>query len=209
MYHVGERFGRLTVSRFHHKEGRCVFVVCRCDCGRVKVIRVTNLLGGQKSCGCASKEYFDRGNKVKDKKLYAVYRAMKLRCNNSNMKCYNNYGGRGIKVCPAWNQKHGYWAFETWAFANGYQHGLTLDRIDNNLGYCPENCRWVSMRIQQNNKRTNRLFEFNGRTYTISELARLAGLTHAGMSRRLKVGWAIEDAIKPKRKNHEISLPRI
>ena len=116
---------------------------------------------------------------------------MKSRCNNPNDKSYSRYGGRGIKVCPEWNGD--YIAFQEWAFANGYRDDLTLDRKENNCGYCPENCRWATNKEQGNNKRNSRLIEYNGETHTLSEWAEITGMPRGVLKYRLTV-WDVEKA---------------
>jgi len=85
--------------------------------------------------------------------LYSVYQNIKDRCNNPRNHAYKNYGGRGISVCEAWNT---FEVFKKWALENGYKKGLSIDRIDNDGNYCPKNCRWATMKEQQNNRRNNR-----------------------------------------------------
>ena len=113
-------------------------------------------------------------------KLNGVYRAMKSRCNNPHNKRYKDYGARGIKVCDEWSNSekvcthYGIWskdwkAFEEWALLNGYKEGLTIDRINNNLGYSPNNCRWVDKKEQSNNRRYCRIITFNSKTQNLKQ----------------------------------------
>lgn len=99
--------------------------------------------------------------------LYTVWSRMKERCYNKNDAAYKNYGGRGIYVCDEW--KNDYLAFHEWALSSGYEYGLSIDRIDNNGPYSPENCRWATRKEQCNNRRTNLLVTYNGETKTFSQ----------------------------------------
>ena len=113
---------------------------------------------------------------------------MKDRCYNSNNQEYKHYGGRGITICEEWQTPHswkGGKAFKKWALENGYADNLTLDRIDVNKGYSPENCRWVSMKEQQNNKRNNRVITYNGKTQTIAQWSRETGIPFKTIQNRL------------------------
>lgn len=118
------------------------------------VVRLNNLRNGQsQSCGCRHREIVSANRKHGDwnKQLYKVWCAMKQRCSNPNSRVYGYYGGRGISVCREWQES--YLTFREWATASGYERGLTLDRIDNDGDYEPSNCRWVSMSVQNSNKR--------------------------------------------------------
>lgn len=133
------------------------------------------------------------GRKPKTK-LQRVYSTMKERCYNPNHVKYKNYGARGITICEEWRKSFS--NFRDWAYANGYQEGLSIDRIDNNKGYCPENCRWVSMLVQANNKTTNRIIEINGETHTMSEWSRISGIGVATIWARItKYGYSNKDAV--------------
>lgn len=145
---TGQRFGKLVVLGLegHHDKRR--HWKCVCDCGN-EVVFSTNRLRKQISCGCAKGRV---GAKVKGQRLYRIMTGMKDRCYNPNATGYKNYGGRGITICDEW--RNDFFAFRDWAYANGYAEGLTIDRIDNDKGYCPENCRWATKAEQNRNKRT-------------------------------------------------------
>lgn len=129
--------------------------------------------------------------------LHGVWQMMKQRCFNPNQRTYKWYGARGIAVCPEWLDFMG---FYKWAVANGYSDGLTLDRIDPNGNYAPENCRWVSWKKQMNNKRSNRLISAFGKTLTIQEWSEVTGIHRSTIVNRLKLGWTSEQAVTPGRR---------
>lgn len=137
-------------------------------------------------------------------RLNVIYNDMKLRCFNPKSNNFHLYGGRGITICSEWIDKEqsgiknctkGYLAFKEWAIANGYKDNLTLDRIDSNKDYCPENCRWVSPKAQSNNIRTNVYLTYNGQTKTLSQWADLLGINyHTLYSRIYQYHWSVSEA---------------
>ena len=133
----------------------------------------------------------------KGTKLYEVWCAMKARCNNPKLKVYPHYGGRGITVCEEW--LHDFEQFEKWAVANGYKENLSIDRIDNDKGYSPDNCRWATKEQQANNQRTTLTVEYNGVTKTLHEWAKVLEIKpHTLYHRIYKRGWSIERAFTEK-----------
>ena len=130
--------------------------------------------------------------------LFRTWSNAKSRCYDVNALPFRDYGGRGITVCEEW--LHDFQAFYDWAISNGYQEGLTLDRIDNNKGYSPNNCRWVTVKEQSNNRRSNTHLVFRGETKTISQWADTMGIDKETIYARLKIGWCVEKALTtPKR----------
>lgn len=145
--------------------------------------------------------------------LYIVWEGIKDRCLNKRDKAYSSYGGRGIDICDEW--KNSFVAFSEWAYANGYveeklpsgRNRLMIDRIDNNKGYYPENCRWVTAKVQNNNRRSNRYLTINGETKTIAEWTDYAHFKRNTIKNRLYRGWKVEDLLLPvgeRRKNDNI-----
>ena len=130
-------------------------------------------------------------------RLFRVWSHMRERCERKNHPYYRDYGGRGISVCEEWKE---YLPFKEWAIKSGYSERLTIDRIDYNKGYEPSNCRWATVKEQQNNKRTNRVVEYNGKPYTLSQLSELCGIKSTTLRERLRRKWSVDDAVtKPVR----------
>lgn len=154
---TGQRFGRLTVLSEHPKRYRTsVQWVCRCDCGSETIVVGNKLRNGHtKSCGCLQKERTSKAKKTHGRTrepLHVLWVGMRSRCNNENHTSYEDYGKRGITVCDEWSD---YENFRKWALQNGYKKGLEIDRIDNDKGYSPENCRWVTRKANMRNTRHN------------------------------------------------------
>lgn len=126
-----------------------------------------------------------KGRRFSDEKWYNSYKSMMHRCYNKNAANYKNYGGRGIKVCKEW---HNIETFEKWANSSGFKVGLTLDRIDVDGNYCPENCRWATQKEQCNNRRNTVYIEYNGEIHTISEWADMIGMKRSTFSNRYHKG---------------------
>lgn len=118
---------------------------------------------------------------------------MKKRCLSPSSKDYHLYGDRGITVCAEWKSDYG--TFQSWALSHGYADGLLLDRRDNDGDYCPDNCRWVDDFVQANNRRDNRYIEYRGKTYSMSDLSRIAVVSYTTLRTRLNLGWVVEDAV--------------
>ena len=156
--------------------------VCKCDCGNTKVINGNNLRQGKSTtCGCSLRKHGMRNTR-----LWNIWDGMMKRCYNPKHMWYKRYGGRGITICDEWLDDHG--AFFSWALANGYADHLTLDRIDVNGNYCPENCRWVDMKTQHNNRSNNCIVAINGVEKTIAEWASIAGIDYQTIYRRYHRG---------------------
>jgi len=199
---MGQRFGRLTVigEAESTKHGQARWL-CRCDCGTESVVRADSLKSGSiKSCGCYNTEmcisvgHKNRKHGMGRTRLYNIWSSMKARCYNANSKPYKYYGARGIAVCGEW--RNNFIAFRDWAIANGYADNLTLDRRDNNGHYTPENCRWIALREQFVNRRSNRYITYGGKRMTISQWSKEIGCSRNAIAKRLSRGWTAEQAIK-------------
>lgn len=127
-------------------------------------------------------------------KLYNVWKSMKQRCFDVNCKSFRDYGGRGIYVCNEWSSD--FLSFYNWAMNNGYKPTLTIDRVDNDGIYCPENCRWVSNSVQQSNKRNNHLLTYNGKTMTMAQWSAETGIKYQKIKDRIgRCGWSVDKTL--------------
>lgn len=199
---TGKRFGRLTVLKQNGRDKKGYIIWrCKCDCGNeCNVISRYLASNGTTSCGCYSREIHSAMLKThghSHTRLHKMWSTMIGRCCYPNVHEYENYGGRGVKVCDDWLD---YPKFEEWALANGYnpkaKHGAcTIDRIDTDKDYTPNNCRWVDMKTQQRNRRNNVRVEYNGETHCLSEWAEIVGIKYVTLYKRFINGWAFENVL--------------
>lgn len=200
---IGKKFGKLVVigRSENTKQGKAKWI-CKCECGNIKKKPVTtsDLISGKViSCGC----YYKTSNKGRNKthgdtgkRLWNIWMSMKNRCYCESNQEYKNYGGRGITVCEEW--KSNYESFKTWAMSHGYSDNLTIDRIDTDKGYFPDNCRWATYQMQENNRRNNLKITIGNQTHTIRDLSNISGIKPATIIWRYKNGWNESDLlIKP------------
>lgn len=197
----GQTFGYLyVVKRCENIKGRTAFL-CRCKCGKeTKVTSHSLNSGNTSSCGCLHKQQLAERNYrhgARYTRLYRIYRNMITRCYNSNILEYKNYGGRGIIVCKEWRES--FVAFKTWAENNGYSDNLTIDRIDTNGNYEPNNCRWITLKAQGFNKTNTKYFEYNGQKKCLAEWAEIFGINKPTLYNRIyNLGWDIKKALETK-----------
>lgn len=206
---AGSRYGSLTVLReapaTHVGKWRVRMVEARCDCGELTVARLEYLrCGHTTSCGCSRRQATRKTHGKSRTQLYATWNGMKQRCSNPNLKSFEYYGQRGIKVCDEWRE---FEPFLEWAKRTGYRRGLTIERVDVDGDYCPENCTWIPKALQSANRRpvmrSSRLLTHRGRTMTLTQWAREAGLDPATLSGRLQRGWPLQRALtEPPRQRH-------
>jgi hypothetical protein len=172
---TGMTFGRLTVIKYagvnkHQKR----LWLCSCSCGEVTILptyHLTRKVEPVRSCGCLGREILRKRSTKhgqRHNRIYYVWQNMRRRCYDDTLPQYKDYGGRGIKVCSEWDDFNNFWK---WAEKSGYSNELTIDRIDVNGNYCPENCRWVGRKKQSNNKRNNDYLTYKGVTKTRQEWA--------------------------------------
>jgi len=193
---TSKKYNRLLVLQRYEKEGKKVYWLCKCDCGNEFIARGDNLKNGEiQSCGCLHRDVMRNiktSHNQSRTKLHYVWNTILQRCENPNDKKAKDYLGRGITVCPEW---HDYIKFAQWAKDNGYKEGLSIERINNDKGYSPENCKWATAIEQANNMRSNRRIEYNGETKTLAQWARLYNINYFTLRNRLERGWSFEHAI--------------
>ena len=205
-FKIDDKYNRLTIVKMGHimygvktpkKQKACI---CRCECGNyVGPIRLVSLLNGDSmSCGCYQRELhskqmkernFKHGSAQRGKQehLYILWGAMKDRATNHNRWDAKHYADKGITLYEDWND---YEIFKEWALNNGYSEGMSIDRIDNSKGYCPENCHWIPLKNQNKNKTTNRVITVNGRSQILADWCRELNLNSKLVSSRLSRGWS-------------------
>lgn len=207
---LGTRFGMLVATSYvgADAKGQAVWE-CVCDCGGKKTAKAANLKRGRtNSCGClaqkqrifaaqSQKHPLSRTEKPKE---YKAWEGMNRRCYSPKHPSYINYGARGIKVCDRWGE----------SFANFYSdmgdapNGTSLERIDNNANYSPENCKWATRAEQANNRRSNRMLTFNGETLNVSQWSKKLGWHKSIIAGRIYCGWPVERTLTqiPHHRNH-------
>lgn len=179
---TGERFGRLTAieeaPKVVYGKGTKTRWYCRCDCGRTTIATSNNLREGRIiSCGCAKKDNAHKTHGLSNSRLFSIWENMKARCKYSSVECFKHYGGRGITVCPEWDDS--FINFYNWAVQNGYDDKLTIDRIDVNGNYEPSNCRWITMKEQSVNRRGSIKVIFHEKEIPIVQLVKEVGIKYA------------------------------
>lgn len=203
---VGQAFGKLKVIS---RGDTPAWYKCKCSCGNERLARSSELLNGTvKSCGCLFWEVLHEKNSkvgthhMTKTRLYRIWYGMRMRCTFTKNRDYMNYGGRGIKYCDQW--KH-FEPFMEWAFAHGYEEHLTLERVDVNGNYEPDNCKWITGKEQYYNKTTNRYIEHNGEKKTVAQWAKEIGISRQGLRYRLEAGWTINQMLSEKNQGQDRS----
>jgi len=208
----GDIFGRLLVLNYIYTKNNKKYYKCKCSCGNYCIKDKKYLLHSKScSCGCLKSE---ESKKIQLKnckthglsrtKLYSRWNIIKNRCYDEKNIGYKNYGGRGIKLCDEW--KNNFSNFYDWALKNGYKDNLTIDRIDCDGNYCPENCRWVNMKIQNNNRRNNHLITINGETKTLSLWLKYYNISDSAYYNRLKNGMSEIEALTKKKDEKKVRI---
>lgn len=193
---VGSVYGKLTVLGEGNKKvlpsGQTNRVlICKCECGKTKEVRIMHLVRDKiRSCGCLSRL---KNGKISTK-LYKVLKGMNERCDGKT-KNSNCYFLKGITVCDEW--KNDFMSFIKWAESNGYKEGLQIDRIDNSKGYFPENCRWVTPKVNANNKDTTLFVTYKNEKIALKLILERQNRDndYYTIRRRLKRNWNADDAI--------------
>ena len=204
---TGRKFGRLTVIERaedyitpsdgrHRARWKCI-----CECGNYTFSRQTSLLHGDAlSCGCLRDERFLNGVSKHNgvgTRLYNIWNSMRQRCNNPKNRAYHNYGGRGIKICKEWDN---FATFRDWAISTGYDEKaaygqFTLDRVDVDGSYSPDNCKWITMREQGLNKRNTVKLTYNGVTMPLKMWAKTLNLNYSTLWKRYSLGKTPEQIL--------------
>lgn len=179
----GHSFSYLTVlHRDINPKHKRVMWKCVCKCGNTTVVSGCDLKSGHTmSCGCKKFESHNATHGLSKSRMYYIWDSMVQRCYNPNNKSYNRYGSRGITMCDEWHNS--FKSFNEWAMSNGYSANLSIDRIDNDGNYTPDNCRWVDFETQVNNRRTNIRIQHNGKDLTLAQWCRINGADY-------KSSWA-------------------
>lgn len=204
---TGQTFGRLYVVKLSKKEVRGkrsrYYWLCQCECGKQCEVRTDCLTtGNTESCGCIHKEVAiqnvskHHSHKMSGTCLYHVWQKMKYRCCNQNSNDYERYGGRGITVCDEWLI---FEKFALWAMSRGYSEHLSIDRIDNNKGYYPENCRWTDSRTQARNRRSNIKVIYEGKKITLAEASEKTKIAFSTLRQRKEQGKQGKDLFRAPR----------
>ena len=197
---TNNRYNHWTVLRFDKRVGCSYYWICQCDCGTIRSVASSSLKSGaSKCCGCIkhpTMHNLTHGGKCE--RLYGVWSGIKCRCYNSHDRAYQWYGARGIKVCDEW--LNDYASFRDWAIKNGYDENAakfacTIDRIDTNGDYSPDNCRFSNMVGQNNNRRSNVVITLNGESHTLKEWSKITGLSYAMLKKRRQYGWNADKII--------------
>ncbi len=198
----GMQFGRLFVRSYAGKRNGRVMWECLCECGTFKVISSGSItMGHAKSCGCLAVDAKKKGqlalvkrntrHMLSNSHEHRTWVRMRWRCTNPNCDSYPHYGGRGIRICERWS------VFENFLADVGNAPSKThsIDRIDVNGNYCPENCRWATPMEQCNNRRSSRFLTHDGQTKTVTEWARYLGVDKGTIFARLRLGWSVDKAL--------------
>lgn len=209
---TGQVFGKLTVIGPYSRRNNKTFWWGKCECGAEKWFYAESLkIGHSKSCGChsriaCSEKLAIYGTPSRKFREYRIWQSMKSRCKYSNRPSWADYGARGITVCDRWNQS--FQAFiDDMGLCPSDKH--SIDRIDNDLGYCPENCRWATTKEQALNSRHNRLITFDGETKPLLKWAESTGLDRTIIQSRIDYyGWSIERALTTPKINRGVRRDR-
>ena len=193
---TGKTFGRLTVTSFEGSLNNNRIWTCQCRCGSKKSLSTYSLTSGMtKSCGCLHREGLIERNKshgLSKSRQYKCWRHMIERCFDKNNKDAKHYMERGISCCKKWKTFEGFWD----DMKSSYSDGLTLERVDNSMGYSKENCKWATRSEQSNNTRRCRFISFRGRTMNVSQWARSLGMRPSVLfCRMFQYGWSIEKSL--------------
>lgn len=191
---TGMSFGMLTVVGYSHSDRKWnSFWSCKCSCGGTRTARMDRLKALLiNNCGCVRAKTLKSTAAIKHKRIHRIWRGMKERCGNENAVDFSSYGAVGISVCDEWLD---FDRFLEWSLANGYNDNLTIDRIDNGKGYSPSNCRWATYIQQANNRTNNVVIEYYGERLSVSQWAKIFGISTSTIYMRRHKGWTDEECL--------------
>lgn len=187
IYYIGKKYNNWTIIGISNRPRKCgVEVICKCNCGTERIIQLNALIRNKtKSCGCLNKVTYN----TKDS-LYKIYLHMKGRCYCKTDKKYKNYGERGIKICNDWLQDYN--NFLSWSLKHGYKPGLTIERIDVNGNYEPNNCKFITISEQSKNKTTSHYYKYYNKVYSLKELSNIFTHSYKYLYREIVVNKNLE-----------------
>lgn len=195
----GDKYGKLTIIKEVEKTGADRRFACECECGNSRVVSLNSLrTGNTKSCGCLHSETSSANGKtctthgMTQTKLYNIWRGMKKRCFVLSNPSFKDYGKRGISVCSEWLGECGSTNFIEWALSHGYREGLSIERVDVNKDYSPQNCTFIDIGMQGDNRRNSKRIAYNGKVMLLKEWADALEMNYGALKRRLQIGWSIE-----------------
>lgn len=178
--YIGQKYNHWTIIDISTRPKLCgIEFICKCDCGTIRTIQLSSLIRNKtKSCGCINRVNYDTKSS-----LYKIYLHMKGRCYCKTDKKYKNYGKRGIKICKEWLEDYN--VFLNWSIKNGYKEGLSIERIDVNGDYKPDNCKFISISEQTKNKTTSHYYKHNGKIYSLKELTTIFAHSYKYLHREI------------------------
>ena len=201
--YTGKKYGMLTPIRRLEKSKNGYYIwLCKCDCGNEVERTVDVFTRGLSSCGCKQNKNIINMNKkntthnMSKTRLYGIYKNMLSRCYREKDIHYSAYGARGITICEEWLNDRS--KFFEWALSNGYSDNLTIERIDNDKGYYPDNCAWVTKEMQYKNKRQNIMITYEGKTLCAEDWSKVTGIPSMTIRWRYKHGWSAERTLTTK-----------
>lgn len=208
---TGQRFGRLLVLHSAPSKGKynSTYWKCRCDCGNEKIILTRSLTHNKvKSCGCLRTEKLrERATHgMSETRFYGIWMGIKNRCNNINEPAYKYYGARGIRVCDRWLESFENFRDDMYQSYSNHikkfgKDNTTIERKENNGNYCSKNCEWSDKKKQCNNRRSNRLITYKGKTQNISQWAKEVNVSRYNIAFRLKMKWSMDKVFNNKNYN--------
>lgn len=192
MENIGKTFGRLTIKDYFVKNRR-QYYLCECSCGIIKEIRKDSVVKDKRatrSCGCIKKEqdlknlFVEKTHGMTKHRLYKIFNGIKTRCTNDKNNRFSRYGGRGISICKEWTDD--YINFHNWAMSNGYKEGLSIERINNDGNYEPNNCEWIEFKEQCKNRKNTIRVLYKDKIYCLMDFSKIVNIPYSTLKNRTK-----------------------